>query len=538
MDSKKGLKNGDSLELKVQAIRNRVEQVMTSWSASVFAEMRAALERDRASLALSEAHDRTPAHPEDISFDDAPPLYEESEPLGELPIQGPMLNASLNSDGHLALTHTAPLNVRNRLASAYTARTTSGVPPEPPRAQPSTPAYAGYAERVAQSSHTQPPMPGPYPTRDHMPMQHRASAPAVPTQNVAEPPTRNVSASVAAPSVRSMTLNDVPSFQARQRQGTRDSIASSSTVTSPASLSPPLQQSSFFSPTQRTSTVSSTGSSQPQSPSIHPPPFLSPDRRNSTVSSISSGHSNALSSAPKRAKTLADLANDNSISWNPPLNRTISGIPCRSNNYWGLCKGAWAIASAEPKALGIAHVPLGMHSFRRFIYCKACNFQGKHCSDSAKVPVPDRSVYTHPATGVRFRWAFLAKSHLKCKDDSLGNGFTLFKQRYGCLFCIEAGRWPPTLEGVDALMYHILRFHTGEAGSTEGAAGNEVMPEWVKRKNLVVLGRMALPEETFDLNIPMGYEEKLKAETRAAEGGEEEVVEMGDGTPLPRELQA
>ena len=169
-----------------------------------------------------------------------------------------------------------------------------------------------------------------------------------------------------------------------------------------------------------------------------------------------------------------------------------------------------------------------MYSTRQFVECaeRGCHFQGRHCSDSTKAPALDTRIIEHPKakTGIRFRWAFLAKCHLKCKTHDLGQGISVMSQNYGCLFCVTEGHATPTMGGVDALLQHILRSHS-DSMSTE-----------VKKRNNVITGCIALSGEAFDLNIPETWEDRCRREDEEVAGSMSPSVEIGDGTPRTPEL--
>lgn len=106
--------------------------------------------------------------------------------------------------------------------------------------------------------------------------------------------------------------------------------------------------------------------------------------------------------------------------------------------------------------------------------------------------------------GIRYRWVFLAKSHVQCK--SMPEGPTARDGSFGafgCIFCCAegAGRgWgaagnggnAPTFGNVGSFMEH-LQMHR----RTEASPG----PEMQTRTKCVV-GRIAEPGEDFEINFP------------------------------------
>ena len=96
----------------------------------------------------------------------------------------------------------------------------------------------------------------------------------------------------------------------------------------------------------------------------------------------------------------------------------------------------------------------------------------------------DTSVHRHPATGIKYRWMFLAKSHIPKKDGvSKSMGF-------GCVFCcVELDACAPVLHSVNDFMSHLASHrgvdHVGLLGMMK-----------------CVTGRVADDGEDFDINIP------------------------------------
>jgi len=68
----------------------------------------------------------------------------------------------------------------------------------------------------------------------------------------------------------------------------------------------------------------------------------------------------------------------------------------------------------------------------------------------------DQRIYTDDATGIRYRWMFLAKSHVARKQSSVADGAS---DRFGCVFCVDEGRETAVFESAPALMGHISTDH-------------------------------------------------------------------------------
>lgn len=133
-------------------------------------------------------------------------------------------------------------------------------------------------------------------------------------------------------------------------------------------------------------------------------------------------------------------------------------------------------------------------------------------------PGIDNEVYTS-AVGIRYRWIFLAKSHVRKKSLSLDSpaqkpsSFYVGVQRqppsayyssavsvppsnangtanFGCIFCSVEGRESGVYGNVETLMSHIFLEHARE------------MEEGARMEVRCVVGRVAEKGEEWDLNIP------------------------------------
>jgi hypothetical protein len=173
--------------------------------------------------------------------------------------------------------------------------------------------------------------------------------------------------------------------------------------------------------------------------------------------------------------------------------RMMDGRPCKANNYWGFCKGAWTIREEPKKGLQLRTQPSGMFNSRELWECTACTFQGStftapHPTKKNKtITVFDQRVNTS-SSQVRYKWLFLAKSHIKKRaTDSHTN-----ESNYGCVFCSLEDRVSSVYGGVETLMNHIALCHVGD------------MSENTRRKARCVIGRVPGKEETeWDINIPV-----------------------------------
>ncbi|KAI5304238.1 hypothetical protein KEM56_006709 [Ascosphaera pollenicola] len=199
-------------------------------------------------------------------------------------------------------------------------------------------------------------------------------------------------------------------------------------------------------------------------------------------------------------------------------------LPNKTNDFAGFCKGAWKLQTNQRKAFRLETRPSGMYSQVEYWRCTKCDFEGSVnnpeniavLSNSAMLhpsPPPDvtpfertvpnngklkhhfdQTIYSHPC-GVRYRWAFLAKSHI-CKKGDRWKGVTA-KEAYACIFCCIANRAiPPVFDDLDMFIRHVRR-HDGNIA--EGHV-EEPSPQALRYSKTIV-GRVAGYDEEFDLNI-------------------------------------
>jgi hypothetical protein len=106
--------------------------------------------------------------------------------------------------------------------------------------------------------------------------------------------------------------------------------------------------------------------------------------------------------------------------------------------------------------------------------------------------------------GIRYRWVFLAKSHVQCK--SMPEGPTARDGSFGafgCIFCCAegAGRgWStlgrggtaPTFGNIGSFMEH-LQMHLSEEATPSAQ---------MQARTRCIVGRVADATEDFDINLP------------------------------------
>jgi len=124
---------------------------------------------------------------------------------------------------------------------------------------------------------------------------------------------------------------------------------------------------------------------------------------------------------------------------------------------------------------------MGMYSSKATWRCKQCYFGADVIGKSQTF---DPRVQVDPTTHIRYKWLFLAKSHVKCKS-AASQGIASAPEAFGCVFCVDEGKQTGVFGKPEMLMGHISAEHRGAS-------------EEVKKKNKAVFGK-----------IPEGYEWEL-----------------------------
>lgn len=215
--------------------------------------------------------------------------------------------------------------------------------------------------------------------------------------------------------------------------------------------------------------VSSSSTNVPTPDLPHPPPSIESD---DTTPSNSSTHTTL---APRNLTTPAG------ISYWPPS---------KDNRYAGFCKGAWKLNSGLG-GFKVYSEPIGYFTLITKWRCYRCYFAMPLASGGSKHDHRiDGKVYTHPSTGVRYRWAFLAKSHVACKKPTASIPHHACGP-FGCIFCCAQRNEPaPVFETLDGFMGHLRLHHR----CMNAAA--------LLERTRCVVGRVASEREEFDINIP------------------------------------
>jgi len=112
-------------------------------------------------------------------------------------------------------------------------------------------------------------------------------------------------------------------------------------------------------------------------------------------------------------------------------------MPTSQNNYLGLCRGATDLARGDEKAFT---------EEKEWAFGKVPYLQCAQCAFSCKV---NRTKIWETKHGIRFRWAFLAKSHVS--QSKVESSIHTYK----CVFCAYSGIDGPCVQGEDSFLAHL-----------------------------------------------------------------------------------
>ena len=159
-------------------------------------------------------------------------------------------------------------------------------------------------------------------------------------------------------------------------------------------------------------------------------------------------------------------------------------LPSEVNRYSGFCKGAWRLQIGDrKKAMDERQRPGSMYSALKYWQCSRCKFEGRLIQIDKKTVGTDRQILL--ADGIQFRWEFLFKSHVECRNAASNP----LKSTFGCIFCCAEGRGTPTFGGAQSFMDHLqehrVRLPVGEV---------------LYRMNCLI-GDKSHMSEDFDINL-------------------------------------
>ncbi|MCJ1398794.1 hypothetical protein MMC11_001995 [Xylographa trunciseda] len=189
---------------------------------------------------------------------------------------------------------------------------------------------------------------------------------------------------------------------------------------------------------------------------------------------VGSGHDQRNSFARSQTSEHTDQ-----FSIRAPIRRITE--PCTTNNYSGFCKGAFELQVGSNtlkrrKEMG----PLSSDPVYWACPSSRCAFAGNAHRRGIDWVHDDRVRSLH---GVRFRWMFLAKSHVQQKRVKDGH------HNYICIFCVMQNRESPVISKDDDLMKHISQ-HRGEQ-----------LGEAILHRTSCINDRLASEHDEFDINL-------------------------------------
>jgi hypothetical protein len=131
-----------------------------------------------------------------------------------------------------------------------------------------------------------------------------------------------------------------------------------------------------------------------------------------------------------------------------------------ANDYLGFCKGAWLLQSGDQKAMKkTKDFDFGRSSSP--IYSLTCS--ASKCQFATEIELSVIGTWSKvwrakEKIGIAYRWAFLAKSHVRQSAK-----VSAHQQMYKCMFCTSLGLNAPTMQGTDLYFDHIAQEHRGSA---------------------------------------------------------------------------
>ena len=165
------------------------------------------------------------------------------------------------------------------------------------------------------------------------------------------------------------------------------------------------------------------------------------------------------------------------------------GHPSADNNFLGFCKGAVKLQNGDRK--GLTKCKDYMYSAQSNVYYLACSASKCAFAGHYNPNIIWDKVWVDKPKGIKFRWPFLAKSHVQQKTVKQD------QYAYQCLFCVYLGNTTPVMHGMDLYLEHISHEHRGHAISDVvlykcGAANDRELED----------------TEEFDINLlPLSVEE-------------------------------
>ena len=277
-----------------------------------------------------------------------------------------------------------------------------------------------------------------------------------------------------------------------------------------------------------------------------------------------------------KPESSSQYENPTSIPWPIITSSKRPYLPSEQNDYAGFCKGAWKLQLGLKKAFTIRSRPekFKFTSLTLYWRCSKCNFEGgpvcnttttttesipttnnnnninRRRKSSTMYRLPfisssswpidpsttissssssltytfDMSIHIHQPTGIKYRWTFLAKSHIPTKKTNTNNIMTRKKNQisntntesntntttntnnynytYACIFCTAKNHTTPApnFPNLNIFMNHLYNSHRYMHCDRLSYPFPQI--EVLLDRARCVVGRVANDFEDFDVNIP------------------------------------
>ncbi|KAK6443567.1 hypothetical protein LTR95_000394 [Oleoguttula sp. CCFEE 5521] len=203
-----------------------------------------------------------------------------------------------------------------------------------------------------------------------------------------------------------------------------------------------------------------------------------PEHRESVVTMVSASPPNStFSMDSQRMSRVPTLVRNSSVS---------IPAPTQENEYLGYCKSAARLQNGDKKAF--SKESEAVYAYSRSAYSQPQNQYLKCASTKCcfrshmRIDLIWDKVWVDSNKGLKFRWTFLAKSHVSQK---------VVKEKqyvFQCLFCVYAGESTPVFHGTNIYLEHVAE-HRGPMG------------EVILYKAGCINDRIAEDNEAFDINL-------------------------------------
>ena len=199
---------------------------------------------------------------------------------------------------------------------------------------------------------------------------------------------------------------------------------------------------------------------------------------------------------PKAKQSSSDTVKTKS----PKLRKwRFSASASSKSDYGGFCKGAWNLQTGI-QGMVLRNQSAAMTGQSQYWACcsSKCSFEGGAIKKSKEWSFDDSIC---EAYGVRYRWKFLAKSHVVPPPRVIDRNYD-----YQCILCSAQGMEPAKVRGENAFIEHVSQ-HRGDKRNPFGM--HFIVAEF---------GRVALEEESWDVNLLPLVTEELEDDTAELEG--------------------